>query len=74
LRHHHPQRKPPGIELAETTKAYNTRVNRIRVAAERGIAHLKTGRSSNSATAAGCPSSPRHYATSPDWRSTACTD
>jgi hypothetical protein len=36
-----PQRKPPGGELSEAQKVYNTSVNRIRAAVERAIAHLK---------------------------------
>jgi hypothetical protein len=36
-----PDRKPPGQELTEAQKAYNRSVNRIRAAAERGIAHIK---------------------------------
>src|SRR5262245_45678390 len=36
-----PDRKPPGGELPDGQKAYNTSVNRIRAAAERGIAHIK---------------------------------
>ena len=36
-----PDRKPPGGELSDQQKAYNTSVNRIRAAVERAIAHLK---------------------------------
>jgi len=36
-----PDRKPPGGELSDPQKTYNTSVNRIRAAVERAIAHLK---------------------------------
>lgn len=36
-----PDKKPPGGQLTEAQKRYNTSVNRIRTAVERRIAHLK---------------------------------
>jgi hypothetical protein len=36
-----PDRKPPGGELSDGQKAYNSSVNRIRAAVERASAHLK---------------------------------
>lgn len=39
-----PVRKPPGGELHESHKQFNTQVNSIRAAIERAIAHLKTWR------------------------------